>query len=129
MIVLDASAAVELLLGTPRGAQLASRIGSEALHAPHLIDLEVTSVLRTLAAKRAISGTDAASALTDWLALPVVRYAHDPLVPRIWELRANLTAYDAAYVALAEHLATCLITCDAKLASAPTLPVQVELFE
>ena len=131
MIVIDASALVELLVGgTPRGSKLAARIRgpSETLHAPHLIDLEVTSVLRGLAAKRKLSPALAARAIVDLVALDLARYPHDTLVPRIWQLRGNLTAYDAAYVALAESLGAPLLTCDRQLAAAPGNGARIELF-
>lgn len=131
MIVIDASALVELLVGgTPRAARIATRIEdpAESLHAPHLIDLEVTSVLRTLEARRLISSALATRAITDLLVLDIVRYPHEALVPRIWQLRGNLTAYDAAYIALAENLESPLVTCDGQLAAAPGNRAQIELF-
>jgi predicted nucleic acid-binding protein len=131
VIVIDASALVELLVGgTPRAAKLASRVlhPNETLHAPHLIDLEVTSVLRGLEARRLLSTADATRAINDLAGLDMARYAHDLLVPRIWQLRANLTAYDAAYVALAENLGASVVTCDARLAAAPGTRARVELF-
>lgn len=131
MIVIDASALVELLVGgSPLAAKLAARIDSvmESLHAPHLIDLEVASVLRGLEARRLLAPAAAAQALADLLALDLTRYSHDTFVPRIWQLRGNLTAYDAAYVALAESLAAPLVTCDGRLAAAPGNRAQIELF-
>jgi predicted nucleic acid-binding protein len=131
VIVIDASALVELLVGgSPLAAKLAARIDSamESLHAPHLIDLEVASVLRGLEARRLLAPAAAAQALADLLALDLTRYAHDTFVPRIWQLRGNLTAYDAAYIALAESLAVPLVTCDGKLAAAPGNRAQIELF-
>lgn len=131
MIVIDASALAELLVGgTPRAAQLAARIAdpSESLHAPHLIDLEVTSVLRSLVARQQLSVALAARAIGDLVALDITRYPHDVLVPRIWQLRGNLTAYDAAYVALAESLRAPLVTCDRQLAAAPGNRARIELF-
>lgn len=130
MIVLDASAMVELLLRTPRAVRLAARLGTplESVHAPHLIDLEVASALRALEARGVVAATDAAGALDELLALDIVRYPHDALLSRIWELRGNLTPYDAAYVALAEHLGSPLATCDARLASAPGIRAAIELF-
>lgn len=132
MIVIDASALIELLVGgTPRAARLAARIAdpAESLHAPHLLDLEVASVLRTLEARRQLSPALATRAIADLLALDLVRYSHETLVPRIWQLRGNLTAYDAAYVALAENLGSPLVTCDGRLAAAPGNRAQIELFE
>lgn len=131
MIVLDASALVELLVGgTPRAALLAARISdpTESLHSPHLIDLEVASVLRSLEARGELSPGDAARLIADLLTFDMVKYPHDVLVPRIWQLRGNLTAYDAAYVALAETLGSPLVTCDRRLAAAPGHRARVELF-
>lgn len=129
MIVLDASAAVELILRTPTGARVAARLGrnDDAIHAPHLIDLEVASVVRRLDALGTISGADAAQAIDDFLALDIARHPHDLFLPRIWQLRSNLTTYDAAYIALAEILPAPLITCDTPLASAPGHRSHVEL--
>jgi len=129
VIVIDASALVELLVGgTPRAHLVAVRIRRETLHAPHLIDLEVVSVLRSLEARQVLSAPDASRATGDLVALAMSRYPHEPLVARIWQLRGNLTAYDACYVALAESLGVPLVTCDAKLAAAPGHRAVVELF-
>lgn len=121
MIVLDASALVELLLATPRGVAVAQRIARkhETVHVPHLVDLEVASALRSLENHPQVSATEAVRAIGDLLAMPMRRYAHDPLLARVWQLRGNLTTYDAVYIALAEYLSAPLITCDAKLAAAP----------
>ncbi|MDQ3035836.1 MAG: type II toxin-antitoxin system VapC family toxin [Myxococcota bacterium] len=120
MIVLDASAAIELLLGTPVGRRVSAAISdaSETLAAPHLLDLEIAQVLRRLEARRVVATERAAEALADLAVLDVTRYGHDVLIDRIWELRGSLTAYDAAYVALAEAAGARLLTCDAKLAAA-----------
>jgi predicted nucleic acid-binding protein len=130
LIVVDASAMVELLLGTPTGSAVAARlsVARETVHVPHLLDLEVASALRVLEGRGTIGSSDAARALADLLGLPMLRYAHDALLARVWQLRGNLTPYDAAYVALAEHLAAPVATCDARLASAPGLRVAFELF-
>ena len=130
MIVLDASAAVEWLLVTPAGQHIDKRIFSrnESLHAPHLLDLEVTHVLRRLEREGIISGSRAAEALDDLLALRIFRYPHHVLLRRIWQQRHNLSAYDAAYVSLAETLGASLITRDSRLASASTHSAVVELF-
>lgn len=129
MIVIDASAMIELLLRTPRATRVAARLAdrAESVHAPHLIDLEVVSALRSLEARRVVSSADATQAINELLAVPLVRYPHDALLARTWALRGNLTAYDAAYVALAEHLVAPLLTCDAQLAAAPGLRVAIEL--
>jgi predicted nucleic acid-binding protein len=130
LIVLDASAAIEVVLNTERGRRIASRIfaSGESLLAPHLIDVEVAQVLRRLAASDAVSPERAWEALQDLAALPIDRYPHDVLLPRIWELRHNVTAYDAAYLALAEVLEVPLVTCDRRLASVPHLSAGVEVF-
>ena len=129
MIVVDASAVLELLLGTPDGARVAERIFApgETLHAPHLLDLEVAQVLRRYALAGDLDPRRGAEALKDLSDLHLTRYPHDLLLPRIWELRRNLTAYDAAYVALAEALAAPLLTRDTSLASVRTHRATVEL--
>jgi predicted nucleic acid-binding protein len=119
VIVLDASAAVELVLRTPTGARVAARLRGlgETLHAPHLLDVEVASVLRRQEMLRLISTRDAEQAFADLDLLGVTRYPHEPFLGRIWELRRNVTAYGACYVALAEALGAPLLTCDARLAA------------
>lgn len=112
--------------GSP-GEQARSRLRGHDLQAPHLIDLEVLSVLRREALRGALTPTRADEAAADlgWLAMR--RYTHAPLAPRIWALRDNLTPCDAAYVALAEALETPLLTADRRLASAPGLRCTVDL--
>ena len=121
MIVLDASAAVEWLLQTPRGLRVGQRIfaPAESLHAPHLLDVEVAQVLRRYVAVHGLSLSRAEEALQDLMDLRVRRYPHTPLLRRIWALRNNLTSYDALYIALAEALPATLLTCDSKLAASP----------
>ena len=130
MIVLDASAAVDWLLQTPSGQLIENRIytRSETLHAPYLIDLEVTQVLRRLAREGTVSAQRANEALDDLMDLRLTRYPHLSFLPRIWQLRHNLSAYDAAYIALAEKLGAALVTRDSRLASASGHAVGVELF-
>jgi predicted nucleic acid-binding protein len=130
MIVLDASAAVDWLLQTAAGQRIEQRIYAqrETLHAPHLLDLEVTQVLRRLARQGVVAASRADEAIRDLLDLRVTRYPHFVLLPRIWQLRHNLSAYDAAYIALAEKLRAPLITRDARLASASGRPATIELF-
>ena len=130
MIVLDASAAIDWLLQTTTGLQIEKRIYSrnESLHAPHLLDLEVSQVLRRLAREGAITQHRADEAIEDLLDLRITRYPHFVLLPRIWQLRHNLSAYDAAYVSLAERLRAPLITRDGRLASASGHTAQVESF-
>jgi predicted nucleic acid-binding protein len=128
VIVLDASALVELLLVSKRGRRIGERIfgTGETLHAPELIDVEVAQVLRRFARDATLSVARAEEALADLGQLRLERYPHLPLLGRAWELRENLTAYDAVYVALAELLEAPLLTCDAALARAPHR-AQVEL--
>lgn len=120
MIVLDASAAIEVVLQSPAAAAVEARLfrSGETLHVPHLIDLEVAQVLRRYLLKKQIDLPRSRAALADWLAFPVSRYPHDALLPRVWDLRDNFTAYDAAYIALAEALGAPLVTRDTRLGTA-----------
>lgn len=123
MLIVDASAVGELLLGRPAGEAVARGIRSAQfdLHAPHLIDVEVLSALRRLVAAGDASLARADEAVADFLDLPIERHRHDVLAPRIWELRENFTAYDAVYVALAEVITdrgAPLLTADGRLARA-----------
>jgi predicted nucleic acid-binding protein len=128
VIVVDASTILEVLLRTQAVAAVERRIfdPDETLHAPHLIDLEVVQVLRRYATTRQVAPARCHAALDDLMDFPLNRYAHDFMLPRIWELRANLTAYDAAYVALAEALDAPLLTCDRRLAAAPGHHARIE---
>lgn len=128
MIVLDASAVVELLLNTPTGARVASRIGDPrlSLHAPHLIDLEVAQAMRRYASTGFLETDRAVRALTRLRELDLERWSHEPFLSRIWKLRENLTAYDGAYVALAEALDAPLVTLDRRIAAAPGIRAVVE---
>jgi len=130
MIVLDASAAVDWLLQTSAGQNIEKRIYSrkQTLHVPDLFDLEVVQVLRRLASQGVVSLNRADEAVRDLLDLRVTRYPPLVLVPRIWQLRHNCSAYDAAYIVLAEKLGAALVTRDARLASAPGHAAFVELF-
>ena len=129
MIVVDASAALEVLLRTPAAAAVEGRLfdPDETLHAPHLIDVEVAQVLRRYAATGQINPERCRAALADLADFSLRRYPHDFLLPRIWDLRDNLTAYDATYVALAEALDAPLLTRDRRLAAAPGHDARVEL--
>lgn len=129
MIVVDASAALEVLLRTPAAAAVEKRIfdPAETLHAPHLIDVEVAQVLRRYAASGEADPDRCRTALSDLVDLPLIRYPHDILLPRVWELRDNLTAYDAVYVALAEALDAPLLTRDRRLANAPGHRARIEI--
>jgi predicted nucleic acid-binding protein len=128
MIVIDASALLEWLLRTPTGMRVDERLSRPdvTLHAPHLIDLEAVQVIRRYRAAGDLDDHRARLALDALADLPLTRYPHAELIPRIWELRRNLTAYDAAYVALAEALAAPVLTCDAKM-SAPGVRTRVEV--
>ena len=128
MIVLDASALVELLLSTAAGKAVKARLADPglALHTPHMADLEVAQVLRRRVRERELEAAEAALALADLRSLDLHRHAHDFLLDRIWALRFNLSAYDAAYVALAESLEAPLLTCDGRLARAPGPRARIE---
>ena len=119
MIVLDASVIVELLInGAMAGAIREDLAGhDESFLVPYLIDIEVLSALQRLVVGRRIDAHRSEEFLAGLATLPVERYAHTPLIGRIWELRHNFTAYDAAYIALAEATHSALYTCDAKLRS------------
>jgi predicted nucleic acid-binding protein len=116
MIVLDASAVVELLIGGESAPVIKAHLGSHREWiAPHLLDVEVVSALRNLAAGRKIDPTRCDQLLSDLAALPAERYPHTALLARIWELRHNFTPYDATYISLAEATGSVLYTCDEKL--------------
>ena len=119
MIVLDASVLVELLTnGAMADAiRMELTVCDESFLVPHLIDVEVVSALRRLAVGQRIDAHRSAEFLAGLAALPAERYAHTPLIGRIWELRHNFTAYDATYIALAEATDSVLYTCDEKLRS------------
>jgi predicted nucleic acid-binding protein len=129
VIVVDASAILEVLLRTPSHAPIEERIFAPevTLHAPHLVDIEVAQVLRRIVRSGKMSDRRGKEALEDFRGLAITRYPHHVLMERIWELRLNLTAYDAAYVSLAEALDATLITCDKGIAGAPGINVTVEL--
>jgi predicted nucleic acid-binding protein len=134
MIVLDASAAVDWLLQTPAGQSIEQRIyagpqaRTETLHTVHLLDVEFAQVLRRLVREGTLAPRRAEEAIEDLAALRMVRYGPVLLLKRIWQLRQNLSAYDASYVALAEELKAPLITRDRRLAAAPGHKAAVEVF-
>ncbi len=129
MIVLDASAALEVLLRTDAATIVEQRLFAEreTLHAPHLLDVEVAQVVRRYVGRGMMDSARGREVIDDLLAFPIQRYPHDILLPRVYDLRDNLTAYDAVYVALAEVLEAPLVTRDARLAQAPGHQAQVEL--
>jgi predicted nucleic acid-binding protein len=129
MIVVDASAVLETLLRTPSAEAVERRLfdPSETLHAPYLLDVEVAQLLRRYAANGEIDGERGRMALADLADFPLNRYPHEFLLPRIWDLRQNLTAHDAVYVALAEALDAPLLIRDRRLATAPGHRARVEV--
>ncbi len=129
MIVLDASAAIDLLCRNGgRADRIATRLASErTVHVPAVFDLEVLHALRGLEAAGKLRPDILAAALRDLAELRAIRYGHEALRPRVWALRHNLTAYDAAYVALAELLAAPLLTCDRPLSRSCGHTARIEL--
>ena len=129
MIVVDSSAIIEVLLHTKSASRIELRVFApgETLHAPHLIDVEVAQVLRRYCASGELDSKRGREALEDLTDFPIARYPHDIFLPRIWELRRNMTVYDATYVALAEILSAPLLTLDARLASTPGHSAMIEL--
>ena len=129
MIVVDASIVVEVLLRSDAGAVLEERLfeGDDPLHAPHMLDVEVAHALRRCALHGDIDERHGRDSLGDLAAMSIERHGHQPLLERIWQLRHNLTAYDAAYLALAESLDAPLLTRDLALASVAGHHARVEL--
>jgi predicted nucleic acid-binding protein len=129
LIVVDASAVLETLLQTSLAARLMERLfaPSASLHAPHLLDIEVTHAMRRLVLHDDVATPRAEQALADFSQLHIARHGHQSLAGRIWQLRESMTAYDGAYVALAEALDAPLLTCDAKLARAHGHRARIEL--
>jgi predicted nucleic acid-binding protein len=130
MIVLDASATLDWLLQTTAGQRIEHRMFSarESLHAPHLLDIEVAQLLRRLVRQGTVPANRADEAVRDLLDLRLTRYPHFVLLPRVWQLRHNFSAYDATYIGLAEKLRAPLITRDGRLAAAPGHAATIELF-
>ena len=128
-MVLDASGAVEFVLNTAAGKRLAGRLANEfeVVHVPHLIDLEISQVLRGYVRNGTLTERMGMLALAQWRNLGVERYPHEPFLDRVWHLRDNLTAYDAVYVALAEALSMVLVTGDRKLVGSPGVRAVIEL--
>jgi predicted nucleic acid-binding protein len=129
VLVVDTSAVVAALVARPPNHPLVDRLRADGdLHAPHLLDGEFLRALRRLVLAGHLSEDRADDARADFADLAIVRYPHAALADRTWELRHNLTAYDATFVALAETLAVPLVTCDARLANAPGTPAMIELY-
>ena len=130
MLVVDTSAVLGALVGRPPDRRLVDRLSSGGdLCAPHLLDVELLHALRRLVIGGQLSEDRAADARDDFADLAVARHDHVALADRSWELRHDLTAYDATFVALAELLGVPLVTCDARLADAPGNRAVTELYE
>jgi predicted nucleic acid-binding protein len=114
--VIDASAALEIALARPAGLALLDR--DREWHAPHLIDIEVLHALRRWTLRGDLSDTRCKIALDDYERIGIIRYPHEPLLDRIWQLKDNVSAFDAAYIALAERLGGALVTMDKRLEKA-----------
>ena len=129
MIVVDASIVVEVVLRSDKGIALGERLldGDDPLHAPHVLDLEVANALRHCVDRGEIDERRGRAALADLADMPIERHPHRPLLERVWQLRHNLTAYDAAYLALAETLGAPVVTRDKALASVAGHHARVEL--
>ncbi len=128
MLVVDTSALVASLFDDPAPEPLVVRLAGVDLHAPHLVDVEFIHVTRRLVATGRVSAERAERGRRDYAGLHIVRYPHRPFLDRMWELRDNLTAYDAAFVALAEALDVPLLTTDGRLAAAPGNCAVIEVF-
>ena len=120
MIVLDTSAALELLLRGPKADRVGERVLSAGLiHAPHLLDVEVAAVLRSYRHNDRLSEERALAALSDLRALGIRRHAHAPFLERAWQLADSVTLADALFLALSEFLPATLVTCDRLFESVP----------
>jgi predicted nucleic acid-binding protein len=122
VIVVDASAALTALLNDGPARQI---LGAQGLHAPHLIDSELASALRRQVHMNSVTADDGWQALDAWRRIGVTRYPIFGLLQRIWELRDNVSAYDASYVAVAESLGCALVTADRRLSNAVGLQCPV----
>ena len=129
MIVGDASAVLELLRQTPAGKTIQAMLfdAGQTLHAPHLIDIEIVQVIRRFVSGGEVTAERGRAMVEDLADLSMRRYPHDELLRRVWELRGNLSAYDAAYVALAEALDAPLLTRDRRLAEAARPFARIQL--
>jgi predicted nucleic acid-binding protein len=130
VLVADTSAVLEAVVAHDPAPGLIERLAQDGdLHAPHLVDTEVLHALRRMSRHGQLSEERATDALSDFAELTIVRYPHEPLNDRVWELRHNLTAYDATFVALAEALDAPLITCDGRLAAARGHRAHLEVYD
>lgn len=129
VVVLDSSALVAVLIGDPASDPIRDRISPlGTVHVPHAIDLEVVHALRRLVAAGELSADRAFDAIAELSTMRLFRHRHVPLLGRMWELRDNLSAYDAAFVALAESLSLPLVTCDSRIGGAPDVRTQIEYY-
>jgi predicted nucleic acid-binding protein len=129
VIVVDTSATIGARLGQPDVPGLVDRIrGDGDLHAPHPLDVEFQHALRRLVVAGALSDDRVADSRTDFADLAIVRYPHVALADRMWQLRHNVTAYDEAFLALAETLSVPLVTCDGRMGRASGHNTSVEVF-
>jgi predicted nucleic acid-binding protein len=130
MLVLDASVALEVLTRTNLGVRVAERLPlAGEIHAPHLLDVEFLHIVRKLVIADKTTAAAAQEILDVFGQWRIVRHAHTQHIPRMWELRDSVTAYDAAYIALAEALDSPLWTCDAKLSRAHGHRAKIELLQ
>lgn len=130
VLIVDTSAVIEVLTAAAPDQTLVERLSSDGdLHAPHLLDVEVLQVLRGLVRAGTLSSDRAEDARLDFADLAIIRYPHEALADRAWQLRENVTAYDAVFLALAEFTGAPLITCDRRLARAPDVTAAVEVFD
>jgi predicted nucleic acid-binding protein len=120
---------VEWLEQSPTGLKVGQRIVAQAepIHAPHLIDIEVAHSIRRHVRLGSVTEKRGQQALWDLLHAPCIRHEHYPFLQRLWQLRDNVSPYDAVYIALAEFLGARLLTCDGKLAGAPGHGASMEL--
>jgi predicted nucleic acid-binding protein len=129
LIVADTSAILAVLSADPPDPHLRQRLGDDGdLHVPHLLDVELLHALRRLVASGDLTEQRATAVRADFAQLALTRYPHHPLADRVWELRHNLTAYDATFITLSEALDVPLVTCDARMASASGHRALVEVF-
>jgi predicted nucleic acid-binding protein len=128
LLVVDTSAIVTLLLEDPPVPALADRLSGRAVHAPHLLDVEFLHALRRLVANGRVPEARASVVRADFAGLHVIRYPHRLLLDRMWDLRHNLSAYDATFVALSEVLDVPLVTTDARLASSSGHTATIEAY-